>query len=184
MPADGVFRTDRFTLENYLLEPEGWYEVVKLVHRSTLPPGWDSLEAVTQRILDAYRSCLSVAAFNFTVHEEYARLPGDPTGAALGYKAHPHAVDAAARQQLDVWGAARGAPQALGELYESSLARLQAASFTEWRAQVTGKAVLKVFQGSFPGVSARHLLDNLYLDKYPRPPEDLQRLIGRILAPS
>lgn len=181
IPADGVLRPRRYTLENYLLEPEGWYEVVRLVHRSKLPPDWDTVEAVHERVLDAYRRCLPVAAFNAAVRQEYVRAPGDPTGARFGYRPHPDAVTAAALTQLEAWGASRGAPPLRG-VYEAELARLQAAAFAEWQRRVTGKAVLKVFQGSFPGINAGHLLDNLYLDKHPAPPGDLERLVQRLLA--
>lgn len=180
-PHDGVLRPRRYTLENYLLDPEGWYEVVKLVHRSTHPPGWDSVAAVQDRVLDAYQACLSVAAFNFTVRQEYVRLPGDPTGAEFGYRPHPNAVTASALDQLGDWGAARGAT-GLRDVYESELVRLRGASVEEWQQRVTGKAVLKVFKGSFPGTNLGHILDNLYLDKYPRPPEDLERLVRQILS--
>lgn len=181
MPADGVLWPARFTMENYLLEPEGWFEVIKLVHRSARPPGWDSVDDLRERILDAYRKCLTVSAFNLTVKQEYARLPGDPTGAALGYKHHPSSVNDATLAQLDAWGTTRGAPP-LREHYDAELRRLSSAPLSEWQHRVTGKAVLKVFHNSFPDVNARHLLDNLYLDKYPNPPDDLARLVQRILA--
>lgn len=184
MPADGVLRPRRYTMENYLLEPEGWYEVVKLVHRSTMPPGWDSVEAVRERVLDAYRRCLPVSAFNAIVKLEYERMSGDPTGTRLGYRSHPSAIDEAPLVELDAWGRARSAQGSLRDAYEAEYARLRSASFEHWQCRVSGKAVIKVFHGSFPGVNARHLLDNLYIDRYPQPPADLERLIQRILVAS
>lgn len=181
MPADGVLRPRRYTLENYLLEPEGWFEVVKVTHRSVRPPAWDSVEAVSDRVLDAYRRCLTVAAWNYTVCQEYARLPGDVNGERFKYRAHPDAMTPRAREELDAWGAARGAPGPLGDAFMAELERLGAADLAEWQRRVTGKAVLKVFKNSFP-VAARDLLDNLYINLYPRPPEDLERLVRRILA--
>lgn len=181
IPADGVLCPTRYTMENYLLEPEGWFEVVKLVHRSTRPAGWDSVAAVHEQILAAYRKCLPLAAFNFTVKQDYARLPADPSGTRFGYRHHPDSVNPSTLGQLDAWGAERGLP-GLREQYDVELARLTAASFTEWQQRVTGKAVIKVFHGAFPGVNARHLLDNLYLDKYPQPPADLDRLVRRMLT--
>lgn len=184
LPGDGVLRPGRYTLENYLLEPEGWFEVVRLVHRGAIPAGWDSLDAVTEQIVDAYRRCLPVAAFNWTVQQEYARLPADPTGACLGYRQHPQAIHEAALAQLDAWGRERAAIGSLRDVFAAELDRLGGGTLDEWQRRVTGKAVLKVFHAAFPGVrgvKAPALLDNLYINTYPRPPDDLEHLIDRLL---
>lgn len=184
IPADGVLRPRRYTLENYMLDPDVWFEVIKLVHRSTLPAGWDAVAEVESRVLDAYRSCLALAAWNFTVKQEYERLPADPTDARLGYKAHPNAMPTDPPAKLDEWGKKRGAPS-LADAFTAELTRLQSATFTEWQRRVTGKAVLKTFQQSFPAAGARHnLLDNLYMDRCPEPPADLAHLVRKILSPT
>jgi hypothetical protein len=62
----GIHRLPRYTLENYLLEPEGWFRVATLVTRGALPDGWRSVEDVERRIDDAFVECLPLAAFNRT----------------------------------------------------------------------------------------------------------------------
>lgn len=182
MPADGVLRPRRYTLENYLLDPGGWFEVVKMVSRSTLRPHWDSLAAVEAQVLAAYRACLPVAAWNYTVKQEYTRLPEDAGAGSLGYKAHPEAVRGDPCAALDDWGAKRGVAGSLGAAFTAELARLEAGELAQWQACVTGKAVLKVFLQDFPVTNAKALLVNLYLGVHPAPPEDLELLVRRIVS--
>jgi hypothetical protein len=110
IPADGVLFTRWYTLENYLLEPEGWFRVVSAMHRR--PPGpWDTEAAVAAQIADAYRECLPLAAWNFVVRSECQRLPK----AGLRHVEHPKALPPQPHQALAEWGRARDAPRSLDE---------------------------------------------------------------------
>lgn len=42
----GIHRLPRYTLENYLLEPDGWAHVAELVTRGSLPDGWRTVDDV------------------------------------------------------------------------------------------------------------------------------------------
>lgn len=49
-PADGIFRTECYTLENYLFEPACWHRVIRALHRGAPPEGWSNESEIAQRI--------------------------------------------------------------------------------------------------------------------------------------
>ncbi|MCP3059786.1 DUF4435 domain-containing protein [Myxococcus sp. K38C18041901] len=178
LPADGVFRTGLCTLENYLLVPSGWLRVVNLLYRNSPPVDWSSEADITKRIVDAYRRCVPLAAFNMTVAKEYERLPQD----GISYKMHPDAV-VAPEGELKTWGLSRSPPLPLEQVFLSNLQKIQSAPQSELEKWVTGKAALKVFLQSMPPkarVSHDHLV-SLYLDGYPTPPSEIHALVTRII---
>lgn len=181
IPGDGVLCTRWYTLENYLLVAEGWLSVIMAMHRRA-PVLWDTAHAVQAQIDDAYRECLPLAAWNYTVRSEYLRLPRD----GLRHVEHPKAMPTQAEQELNEWGQARGAPQMLGDRYTGRLEWLGAASQDELPCWVTGKAVLKVLLERFPVASGPRphpdALVNLYMTVYPTPPDEHVALVRRILA--
>jgi len=178
-PPDGVLRTRLFTLENYLLRAEGWFPVVRALHRATLPEGWSSVDEVQAQIDAAYRQCLSIAAHNWTIHDECARLPRD----GIPYMEAPVGAQNL-RERLNKWEASRGVPRSLESCFDDHLSYLQGCAPANWPQWVTGKAVLKVFLERMPlrgGKLDKDRMVNLYMDKHPDPPPELEQLVRRIL---
>lgn len=182
-PTDGVFRTRWYTLENYLLDPDGWTALARAANGARVPEAWATRDAVAARIETAYRMCLRVAAWNLVVHEECRRAPGHSVK-SLGHREHPDAVPKNAAEQLDDWGRLRGVSQ-LADRFAAQVARFEALQPLEWPRWVTGKAVLKVFLRDFPvprgSVPHHWMLVNLYLDRHSTPPAELAGLVQRIL---
>lgn len=183
LPEDGILRPERYTLENYLLDPAGWLATLRSATRGALPAGWQDEAELTAQITAAYRDCIAVAAWNLTIRREYDR---HPTGAAPEYKEHPDALTKAKEppaQTLRTWGEGRAAPQSLDQAYEDHQAMLHGLPVSDWPQWITGKAVLKVFLQRLPGKKLpQELLLSWYLDKHPDPPADLLTLIQRILS--
>jgi len=181
MPADGVLFTRWYTLENYLLSAEGWFRVVGAMHRR-LPEGWDTEAAIEALIAEAYRECLPLAAWNYTVRTECQRLPKD----GLRHVEHPKALPQRPDETLAEWGRTRRAPRPLDEVYKERLESLSAAVQSELPCWVTGKAVLKVLLERLPVPSGPRpiasLLVNLYMREYPRPSDEHTALVRRILG--
>lgn len=181
----GIHRLPRYTLENYLLEPEPWFRVAKLVTRGALASGWRSPEDVDRRIDDAFVGCLPLAAFNRTAFDEHLRHPID----RLAYRGHPDAFGSATPQAvLEAWGEPRGCPRSLAEVFEEHLARLRASTRHEWHGEVTGKAVLKVFlnmlmRAARMPTQQHDLLCSMYLGQQPEPHQDLGDIVAAILVP-
>lgn len=184
-PADGVFRTRRYTLENYLLEPEGWAAVAAMVHRGAAPGLWATIEGVTAMISEAYRACVRLAAWNWIVSTECRRAPQHTIG-SLGHKEHPDALPGDPAQALLVWGLQRAAPSSLADEFVACLARLERMDLQQQSNWVTGKTVLKVLLRDFPmPVGPRphiNVLMNLYLTVHPTPPAELAGLVRRIIT--
>lgn len=176
-PPDGIFRTQLYTLENYLLSPAGWLQVVRLLGRGGLPAGWQTVEDVQARIEDAYRQCMRLAAFNYTVRQECDRQPGD----GIEYKQHPKGLIEPEVKLLQ-WGEARRAPLGLEQAYQQNCARIHALPAAQWPVWITGKAVLKVFLEGFAIRSVpSEMLLNLYINSSPVAPDDLAAIITRII---
>lgn len=180
----GIHRLPRYTLENYLLEPEGWLGVTRLVTRSALPEGWRSVDDVSRRIDEAFVECLPLAAFNRTAFDEHLRHPADK----LAYRSHPDAfVKESPGEVLATWEAERGAPRALAEVFDEHVTRLRAATRDVWHREVTGKAVLKVFLNTLMRAarmptSQHDLLCSMYLDQQPQPHRELQDIVVAMLV--
>lgn len=181
IPEDGVLSTRWYTLENYLLTAQGWFNVITAMHRR-VPAEWDSEAAVQAQIDAAYRACLPLAAWNYTVRMECLRSPG----AGLRHVEHPQALPKDPRQELSAWEQGRAVPRPLAECYEEQLGRLQTMSSAELPCWVTGKAVLKVLLERFPvAIGPRphpESLVNLYMGVFPTPPDEHVGLVRRILA--
>jgi hypothetical protein len=177
LPVDFIFRTQLYTVENYLLIAEGWFKVLRLLERGSLPPGWQTVAEVQAHIDDAYRKCMNVAAFNYTVRQEGDRLHGD----CIEYKRHPQNL-LSPESELLAWGQMRSAPQALNQVYQSHCEMIQGLAPNDWPIWISGKLVLKVFLESFPKKLQHRLLENLYINSaWPQPPTDLDALIRRLI---
>lgn len=177
LPPEGILRTRRYTLENYLLEAPGWFALVKLLHRDAPPVGWATIADVERRIEDAYRRCIRLGAWNYVVHVENVRTGRD----GWPYREHPDSVPAGAETQLAAWGHGRGAPEPLDEQFRAHCDRLSAMSPVGWPQWITGKAVLRALHETLPfRLPLQHLL-TLYIERRPQPPDELAALIARLI---
>jgi hypothetical protein len=68
-PSNGILRTRKYTLENYLLNPAYWYEYIRPFTTRYPKPEWDSIDKVRQRIEEYYRMCLPLSAYNWTLQQ-------------------------------------------------------------------------------------------------------------------
>lgn len=190
--TQGVLRTPRYTLENYLLDPDCWAQVFAFIFRRQggAPDGWDDSIQVQGYIEQAYRDCLVLAAHNRVIQlgnkhypEQAARTPETERT----YREHPDAlanVDPAAK--LRAWGQQLGTAKDLGEMFKQTLRALKKAGPAGWEQQVSGKYVLGVVRRRFPRLPrAGQFPLSHYLNEYLRacsdPPPDLVGLIERII---
>ena len=175
-PADGLFRTERFTLENHLLEPAVWADVLSLLHRGGAP----SQEQVDAAITRTLRELAPLAAYNLaltrareagaqrdtTLLRARERIPADPTAAL-------HALREAQELTVD-----------LAQIFHAQVNHLQAAPREELHRHVSGKLALPQALRALglqlrPDERRRTLA--LYTRLSPGPPSDLQALVSRLV---
>lgn len=103
------------------------------------------------------------------------------------YYEHPDAlggIDVEAK--LRAWGSGRNTPRPLDEVHAAHLARLRSGGIDDWAAEVTGKAVLKVFlralSSALPRPIPAEMLVSIYLDAYPSAHRELGEIVDAILA--
>ncbi len=190
--ALGIVRTPRYTLENYLLDPECWANVFAFIFRrqGSAPDGWDDPARVQHHIERAYRDCLVLTAHNRVIqfgNEHYGDRAIQTPETDRTYREHPNAlanIDPA--DKLRAWGNQLGAAEDLGTMFEQTLRDLQAGDLATWQQHVSGKYVLQLLHQRFPRLprAGQFPLDhylNEYLRACPDPPPDLVRLIERII---
>lgn len=175
-PADGVFRTRRYTLENHLLDPAGWARVVTGQRRTQVPPA-----EVTSLIEAAYRQCIPLAAYNFALHCEAARDSSNNPRAA----GHPDGIPPDIGTALAALAQRKSSPLDLMAIFSACQARLDGAGPEVWSELISGKPVLKmVHRGlGLPGKADDWI--GLYMDAIDdigRPPADLAALVDHILS--
>jgi hypothetical protein len=183
----GILRTPRYALENYLLEPEGWAAVFRLMVRNPADSrGWNEPAQVRGFIEDAYRNCLPLSAHNSIVQSVTAQQANSAGFQARKYlddcqSFSPRNCDAVLASLRD-WGTRLGSADDLAERFEQKLQSLQQSSFAEWETQVHGRYVLKDVHSRFPKrpFPLKDYL-SLYMDRYSVPPPDLDSLVERIL---
>jgi len=195
LPPDGIVRTRQYTLENYLLEADCWAVCARRYMGRMAVPGWNDRHALERHIVDLYRRCLPVSAYNWVLRQ--ARQIDDRAFENLSpgsrqYKESPDALEALARNVGDVPSslhtiqAQMGITEDLGRLYEERLTELQQQNLPEWQEAVSGKYVLKLFRQSFPMNIAekdwKTYVLGAYLEECLDPPADLRVLIEAILA--
>ncbi len=189
-PADGILRTRKYTLENYLLDPRCWFELVRPFMRRDPKPGWGTVAEAQTTIEALYQECVSVSAYNWTLWQaqnlDSVAFKGLPDK-EREYARHP--------KTLGNWGdvpsrlrrvqAHMGFPDDLGRLYADRLMYLQTLSLTELEQVVTGKIVLTLLREHFPlRLSGHRAWDDTlgaYVDTCPDPPPDLVELVERII---
>jgi hypothetical protein len=189
-PANGIACTPKYTLENYLLDPEAWHKVAGQFLRRNPVTGWMTVAELTETIRGNYRACLSLSAFNWCLR--LARQENNAAFTALteaekSYREHPQAL-----QNIDVpvylgeLGRKTGLP--LDERYEERLTWLNASDYAIWEQVVSGKYVLKLLKERFPiALGARQawvgVLD-AYMQHCTTPPVDLLNVLEFIYRDS
>lgn len=188
-PTDGILRTRKYTLENYLLDPQCWFECTYPYTLRESKPGWSTEAEVQATIESLYRECIPISAYNWTLRQarslDYAAFTGLPDR-EKEYARHPKA--------LENWGdvpvrlrdiqARMGLPNDLGDLYTDRLTDLQALSLTDLEQVVTGKAVLTLLRERFLLHLDKQGWDDTlgaYVHTCPDPPADLKALVDLIL---
>lgn len=189
---DGTcYRLLRYDLESYLLDPEGWLGVLRRVlwrREPHVPAGWDTTQAVADRIRGFYGEALAVAAHNWTVRclaERYGAQPG-----FVG-RSYVTSVQALAKVNpdtaLSAWASAFGAQDAAREVYRDRLAFLRARedNLDELQKYVSGKLVLQELHRTIPRARKRPDRMDLaerYLDQRRAPPPEVVALLDLIRA--
>lgn len=190
VPADGILRTRKYTLENYLLSPQCWFELVHPFMQRRSRPTWTTEKDVRATLEGLYRECIPLSAYNWVLHQ--ARALDDAAFACLAEREKEYATHPAA---LDGWGDVPGRLRRiqtemgllddLAVLYTDRLADLQQLSLTELEEVVTGKAVMTLLRSRFPlDLTSKQAWDDLlgsYVHKCPDPPDDLRDLVDVIV---
>ena len=184
----GILRTPRYTLENYLLDPECWAATFQLIFRNPAAlQGWEQPEFVTRQINDAYQACCGIAAHNWVVHTitpHYESLPSFQSRNFLKhFKAYTddHSIGTA----LQSWQSQLNASEDLREMFHTRLTFLRGQDAAFHEMQVSGWHVLRYLHDKFPHGKTTFSLDHyltLYLEKCSSAPPDLTVLIEQILA--
>ncbi len=184
VPADGIVRTKRYTLENYLLDEECWFNYVQPHTRRTPKPGWNTLEEARITLFELHRRCLPLSAYNWTLHQ--ARHSNEAAFKSLPakdqvYLEHPRALENDVSERLARLQENMGLTENLPQLYQTRLLQLQAMIPDEWAEFVSGKYVLKVLKETFPlRLGSDKAWDDVlsaYMYNCNVPPSDLANLL-------
>ncbi len=190
-PSDGIARTAKYTLENYLLDVECWFKYVCLHTRRVSKPGWNTLDEARGTLESLYRECLPLSAYNWVLHRsrqehpvKFMALPPK----MREYKEHPKAIDnlgdvlAHLRNEIQTQ---MGIADDLGRMYTERLGALQILLLADLEQVVSGKYVLNLLREQFPiNLGSRQAWDDVlsaYISLCPDPPSDLETLINLVL---
>lgn len=193
IPANGILRTSRYTIENYLLDADCWAKVVLPKLQRNPVDGWNSSAEIEATLQSFYRECLPLSAFNWMLRtiraqtpDLFARIP--PTNQR--YRERPDALpefDAV----LDYWHRIQltiGAQDDLPALYRQRLEQLQQMTPDQFAQVVSGKYIFALIRQRFPvRYHGRESWDSLlseYLYHCPDAPHELAALVNAILAAS
>lgn len=189
-PADGILRTTKYTLENYLLDPECWFEFVKRFMLRSPKPGWNTLAEVQTTTERLYRECIPLSAYNWTLQQARDRDPVAFTAlrpTERRFFDHPRAIS----HLGDISNRLRsiqkriGITDDLGQLYLNRQAEWQAMPLSELEEVISGKYVLKRLKEEFPiNLAGRQAWDDMlsgYMYQCPEPPKNLKEIINLIL---
>jgi hypothetical protein len=188
----GILRTPRYTLENYLLEPECWAEVFSIIFRRTggAPDGWDDPAQVQIYIEQSYHNYLTLAAHDQVIaygNHQYSEQAKQTSEDDRRYLKHPDQLEGKnPAEKLRAWGQQLNANEDLGDLFEEHLKALEEGDLLAWQCHVSGKHVLQELHRHFPdpprtGQFKLYHYQNEYLRVCPDPPPDLATLVGRII---
>ncbi|MEM7533509.1 MAG: DUF4435 domain-containing protein [Chloroflexota bacterium] len=190
IPVDGIVRTPKYTLENYLLDPSCWYEVIRPLNRRRPNPDWQTVEQVKSIIENLYRTCIPISAHNWMIlhissfvasdvliQYKWTQFKESPEGLPSDLSTHWKNI----QTQLNL-------DTGLAELYQERENTLNKMSLAELEKVVSGKYVLKQLQRNFPiNLSGREAWDNVvgaYIEYCSEPPSDLEALIQAIIRDS
>jgi hypothetical protein len=171
--CDGVHVLDSYCIENYLLDENGWFELLLRHHRGVLPSGWQSPVEVAEQREKVARELIPVVAHNAVVYREACRLPADAPQRA--YITDPRAVNLDA---LAEWGVRRGASD-LAAQYDAEVGKLHA-NPERWRQDINGKLLIRRLWNALPWRGGKPTVEDgisRYLDVCPNPPEGLVGLL-------
>lgn len=176
--SEHIYRTKRYTLENYLLEPEGWLEIASLFWRHKLPVGFRTLEECSQTIELAFKSFLPAAAYNWLVWDL-----GQKYGPKyyLNFKDTPNLDPEKLYLDLLIYCQREGLP--CPDEYELRLNLLKHKKEL-WPQKVSGKMVFNYLVESIPVPRSRpdkHLFINYYVSRT-EAPKELDRLVNFLIA--
>jgi hypothetical protein len=181
VPVDGILRTRKYTLENYLLDADGWFNYVQPHTRRTPKPGWNTPAEARATLLELYRRCLPLSAYNWTL-KQAQRFDKTASQSLPVYREHPKSlenIDVAAH--LAQVQAKMNLVENLPQQYQTRLAKVQAMAPDEWEECVSGKYVLKLLRETFPLWSVKDKAWDSVLSAYMSicyaPPDDLVSLL-------
>lgn len=190
LPADGILRTPKYTLENYLLDPDCWYRYIQPLTLRTPKPGWNSPEETRATIEGLYRECLPLSTFNWILRHarilDYAAFK-KLRDADREHKEHPKALENVRNVSAYLRGLQEqmGIADDLGQMYDDRLAYLQTLPPADLEGIVSGKYVLKLLRERFPlRLSGNQAWDDVlgaYLHGCPDPHPDLVDMVELIL---
>lgn len=193
LPPDGILRTPKYTLENYLLDPDCWFQFMHPYTLRVPKPGWNTVEEVAMTIERLYRECIPLAAYNIVLRqardiydEEFNNLPESEKK----YKEHPKALAAIGDVptylgQLTTKMGLSEPDDFFAKLYKMGLKEMRDDPVSNLEQVVSGKYVLNLLKERFPlRLSGQQAWDDVlgaYVDICPAPPEDLRILVDLIL---
>lgn len=189
IPLDGILWTPKYTLENYLLNPECWYEVVHPFTLRTPKPGWNSVEEAEQTIHALYQKCIPLAAYNATLnylHEEHSHAFEKLSESQQKFKEHPKALKNLGdlSTHFQTLAGVIGLSIDLESKYEKNTAELHVMNQADLEQNVSGKYVLALLKETYPmGSPTKRAWDDIlggYIKYCPEPPGDLVRLMDLI----
>lgn len=190
-PTDGLLRTAKYTLENYLLDPQYWFAALRPLMLRSPKPGWNSAAEIQRTIETLYEECIPLSAYNWTLQQ--ARAQDSVAFSALPenerrFFHHPMAIrnlgDVPAH--LQKLQAHIGITADVGQLYLDRLADWQAMSLPQQEEVISGKYVFKRFQEILPiKIAGRQAKKDAMLSAYmyqcAKPPKNLEEIINLIL---
>ncbi len=187
-PPSGILRTPKYTLENYLLNAECWFQQILPYTLRSPKAGWNSVEEAQATLESLYRECLPLSAYNWVLRQVRNRAPDVfETLPDNAYKEHPKAVERlgnipACLREIQT---RMMIPDDWGQMYLDRLAVLQRMSLPELEQIISGKYVLALLHERFPlRLSGKQAWDDVlgaYIVACPAPPNDLETIIGLIL---
>lgn len=193
LPPDGILRTQKYTLENYLLDPDCWFQFMRPYTLRTPKSGWSTTEEVAMTIERLYRECIPLAAYNIVLHQArdvyYAEFNNLSEGEKK-YKEHPKALVSIGDvptylEQLPTKMRLSEPDNYFAKLYKSLLKGMEDEQVSNLEQTVSGKYVLTLLKERFPlRLSGQQAWDDVlgaYIEICPDPPEELSSLLDLIL---
>jgi len=172
-----VYKTQRYTLENYLLEPEGWFKIAQLFWRNNLPKGYRSIEECDETLAKTFEAFLPAAAYNWMVWD-ISRQYNPKTH--LEYKDWPNLDPEKLYMNLLIYCRNEELPDP--DEYPLRLELLKNKRKL-WHQKVSGKMVFQYLTETFPVPRQRpnrHLFVNYYVSSTDAPNE-LIRLVNFLI---